>query len=142
MQINFTLKTEWNFIGWIHARNSCDTPSAAPRSKVIARYANLLVGSYLNFVSIITDTMSLGDMLHLSDTEWSRDPPGLRVERPTCVSSFYVLVILERRDAVVPALIGKQRECDNEQPLGYAKNSRLHILLFPPLPHFFHISFD
>jgi len=49
------------------------------------------------------------------------------------VSSFYVPIILERKDAVVPALIGKQRECDNEQPLGYVKSSRLHILLLPPL---------
>ena len=79
------------------------------------------------------DTMFV-DMSYLGDTEWSWDPPGLSPNQTLMRVKFLCSVILERKDAVMLALIGKQTECDNEQPLRYAKNSRLHILLFPPRP--------
>lgn len=51
-------------------------------------------------------------------------------DQRSCVSSFYVPIILERKDAVMVALLGKQRGRVNEQSLEYAKNWRLRILLF------------
>lgn len=57
----------------------------------------------------------LGDPSHLSDIEWSRDYGSS--DQRSCVSSFYVSVILERKDAVMLALLGKQRGRNNEQSL-------------------------
>jgi len=51
-------------------------------------------------------------------------------DQQSCVSSFYAPIILERKDAVMLTLLGKQRGRDNEQSLEYAKNWRLRILLF------------
>lgn len=43
-------------------------------------------------------------------------------DQHSCVSSFYAPIILERKDAVMLTLLGKQRGRDNEQSLEYAKN--------------------
>lgn len=61
--------------------------------------------------------------------EPTRQDYGSSVQR-SCKSSFYVPIILERKDAVMLALLGKQRGRVNEQSLEYAKNWRLRTLLF------------
>lgn len=75
--------------------------------------------------------ISLGDRSHLNDIERSQPARRLRVVTINirACQVFYTPVILERRDSVMPALIGEQRGRDNEQSLGYVKNRRLHTSL-------------
>lgn len=58
------------------------------------------------------------------------ETPGRTITTRACRASTYIPVILERKDAGMPSLVGEQRGKDNEQSVGHSKNAHPHFPLY------------